>query len=273
MNRIYYELENINDIYNLIEEKTKSIDNRDDILLILDIDNTITYTKCPYVYWPNIRNNYDFYIDLQKKFEDIDINLVYLDIILSSDLDIYDKDIFKITNDFNSKKICLTATITGSYLDCPDVVKYRYEYLKNKGIDFNKYFNINPENKIIFDNLNMYVGSYPEYYKGILFSNSEKGPTNKGMLLNEFLIKTNYYPKHIILIDDSKRNHENMYIELQKLSNIENFISILYTGVYEYCPQIVSKDDFEYFWTNKMLKASNELNNKIKRDYLTFKKI
>ena len=261
MEKIYVELDKIIKCYDFIKENTKEYDNPDDILIILDIDNTITYTDCPGVFWPNIRKYYDIYKEIQYKNADIDINLGYLEIILTSKVEVFDKDIYKIIDDLKYKKLALTATITGSYLNCNNIQEFRYNQLKNNNISFENYFKVD-NNEIIFNNFPKYLGSYPVYYKGILFSNSEKGSTNKGQLLDEFLKRVNYNPKCIILIDDNKRNHEYIIKELEQNRNNIKLINILYTGTYEFCPIEISQEDFISFWENIFLTAKSQISQR-----------
>lgn len=250
MDKIFVEFDKMINCYDFINENTKEFKNKDDILLILDIDNTITYTDCACVFWPNIKKYYDIYKDLQVKNSDVDINLSYVNIILSSKIDVFDNDIYKIINDFKCKKIALTATMTGTFLKCNKIEELRYNQLKNCNISFENEFKINDSNEIIFNNFDKYLESYPAYYKGILFSNSEKGTTNKGQVLNEFLKRANYKPKCIIFIDDNSRNHEYLDKELEKHHNDIKFISILYTGTYEFCPKDINEEDFINNWEN-----------------------
>ena len=250
MNKVFVELDKMITCYEFIKENTIEFTNSDDILMILDIDNTITYTDCDYVFWPNIKKYYDIYKDLQLKNSDVDINLGYVNIILSSKIDVFDNDVYKIINDFKCKKIALTATMTGSFLKCKKIEELRYNHLKNCNITFENEFKINNSNEIIFNNFAKYLGSYPSYYKGILFSNSEKGSTNKGEVLVEFLKRVNYNPKCIIFIDDNSRNHEYLTKELEKYHNDIKFISILYTGTYDFCPTDINEEDFINFWEN-----------------------
>ena len=250
MDAVFKEFDDIIKCYNFIIENTTEYTNYEDILLILDIDNTITYTDCAYVFWPNIKKYYDVYKEIQQRNSDVDINLSYVNIILSSKIKIFDNNIYKLINDFNSKKIALTATVTGSFLQCKSIEELRYNNLKNCNISFENEFKINDSNHIIFDNFPKYLGQHPTYYKGILFSNSEKGSTNKGQVLNEFLKRINYNPKCIIFIDDNSRNHEYLTKELEQYRNDVKFISILYTGTYDYAPEDVTEQDFIDYWEN-----------------------
>ena len=104
MNKVFVELDKMITCYEFIKENTNKFTNSDNILMILDIDNTITYTDCGYVFWPNIKKYYDIYKDLQLKNSDLDINLCYVNIILSSKIDVFDT--------FDEIKVCV------AYKDC-----------------------------------------------------------------------------------------------------------------------------------------------------------
>ena len=253
MNIINKEISKIIDVLEIFKEKANLFDNRS-ILCIFDMDNTITYTKAPAVYWPNVKKYKDVYDEIIEKYKDIDDGLAYINILTSHDVCIFDDDIYKVINGIKCKKITLTASITGPFKGIGKIEHFRYNILKKLNICFENEFNLKHE---VFDNFEKYLNSYPTFYNGILSSNSEKGTTNKGEVLCKFLEKVNFNPKCIIFVDDNKRNHENVEKELKKTFVDLELVNILYTGTYNFVPEDISQKEFKEFWEKQMECAKN----------------
>ena len=97
----------------------------------------------------HIKKN-DILSNSKGKIIDIDINLGYLEIVLTSKIYVFDNNIYKLINDLECKKIALTATITGSYLNCKKIEEFRYNQLKNHNISFIK----SVANLVLINNFN-----------------------------------------------------------------------------------------------------------------------
>jgi hypothetical protein len=102
---------------------------------------------------------------------------------------------------------------------------------------------------------------------GILSSNGE-GFTTKGQVLCSFLThvglkhrqKTSNpgcFPKVIFLIDDRKKNLEDVEIALKSCNDSIEFVGLEYQGAFSYAPQDISEEDFEKFWTTLAEKAQS----------------
>ena len=254
MNEIRKEFEKYTEISKFIQENTSSFNN-DEVLCVFDIDNTITMLECEYAYWPNICKYKNELNDIFNKYTDIDLNFVYMNILINYPTKIHDKDILNFINEIKFKKIMLTASATGPYKDIDLIEKVRFNILKNLGVSFENEFNLNEY--IQFKNYKKNFESYPSYYKGIIFTNSINKESDKGQILIDFLKLCNFSPKCIILIDDNESNHDNFVKELNT-SDIK-LINIKYYGAEEYCPKEVTKEDFINFWEKNLIEARKEL--------------
>lgn len=247
------EFANYNEIYKFIQENTASFNNNE-VLCVLDIDNTITMLECEYAYWPNICKYKNELKNIENKYSDIDMNFVFMNILINYPTKIHDKNILTFINKIKFKKIMLTASASGSYKDIDIIEKFRFNILKNLGVSFENEFNL--DDFIQFKNHKKIFESYPSYYKGIIFSNSTNKESNKGKVLKEFLAISNFNPKCIILIDDNENNHDNLTEEFNT-SDVK-LINIKYVGAEDYCPIEVTKEDFINFWEKNFIEAQQE---------------
>lgn len=93
-----------------------------------------------------------------------------------------------------SKVYALTSIETGAYGVINDFPKWRYDRLKNLGVEFSQ-----DHQNIIFDSLPSYRSNYPMFHKGILCANQ----LDKGLVLKSFIECTETLPKKIVFFDDS----------------------------------------------------------------------
>ena len=248
------EFDNYIDISKFIQENTSSFNNNE-VLCVFDIDNTITMLECEYSYWPNMCKYRNELNDILNKYSDIDLNFVYLNILINYPTKIYDRDIILFINELKFKKIMLTASVTGPYKNIDLIEKLRFDIIKNLGVSFENEFK--SKEYLQFKNYKKNFESYPSYYKGIIFANSIHKESDKGPLLMDFLKLCEFSPKCIILIDDNEYNHDNFTKELG--STDIKLINIKYCGAEKYCPKEVTKEDFIAFWGKNLIEARNEL--------------
>ena len=224
-----------------------------DILCIFDIDMTLLQPKHPAAYAPNVRKHLAIYHDIQRRYPTMDTSLPFLyNFLLPQRL--VDEGIYPLLQVVRSrgiKVIALTATLTGDF-EGRSVEDLRYQSLKEKKLSFDDSF---AESYLVFNNLPMYRGNYPTFYKGILFSNSEKGTTNKGTVLCAFLKKLQLHPKCIVFVDDRAQNLTDAYDALKQDFPQAQLLGIEYVGAENYCPEEISAEDFKAFWSNCFEKA------------------
>ena len=225
-----------------------------DILCIFDIDMTLLQPEHPAAYAPNVHKHLSIYHDIQRHYPTIDTSLPFLyNFLLPQRL--VDEGIYPLLQVIRSKGIkviALTAAPTGDF-EGRSVEDLRYQALKEKNLSFDDSF---AESYLVFDNLPMYRGNYPTFYKGVLFSNSEKGITNKGMVLCAFLKKLQLHPKCIVFVDDRAQNLTDAYDALKQDFPQTQLLGIEYVGAENYCPEEISAEDFKVFWSNCFGKAS-----------------
>lgn len=100
----------------------------------------------------------------------------------------------------------------------------RAKTLNSMNITFDKTFSF-PE--ISLDDITPYAGQCPSFLNGILYANGERDPNNdKGRVLVSFMQKIQESPDCIVVIDDRKRNLEDIEKALSD-TNIK-FFGLLY---------------------------------------------
>ncbi len=103
----------------------------------------------------------------------------------------------------------LTALKTGSSFTIPSLPEWRFNKLKELGIDFSKanfpdmIFNVLPQDD---------DGSYPLLYHGILCTST----SSKGHVLVAFLDRAKWKPDLVIFFDDSMKRVEQVAEEMHK---------------------------------------------------------
>ncbi len=143
---------------------------------------------------------------------------------------------------FNSvKTIALCSANPGPYGLLTSTRDWRFSLLQKLGIDFSSSFD---REQIIFDQLDLYHGDYPEYYKGIIFGSCHlpTGHNPKGRTLSSFFDAINWEPKRVIAFDDCEEYLVEIGTELRK-RNI-SFQGYLYR-VTSQSPQKINREIIE----------------------------
>lgn len=108
-----------------------------------------------------------------------------------------------------AKVMALTALRTGAHFTIPSLPKWRFNQLKELGIDFSK-ANF-PD--MAFDELPKGDdGNYPVLYHGILCTST----SSKGAVLGAFLDRVQWKPDRVIFFDDSLKRVEQVAEEMRK---------------------------------------------------------
>lgn len=227
----------------------------EDILCAFDIDGTLLQTDFPAAYIPNIMQHLDVYRALTRRHKQVDPTLAYMH-ALKLPQRLVEEDSLKLIQylkERNIKTIAFTATLTGPFEDCQRAENMRYAQLKQYGINFENTF---AEKDLRLTNCPAYRSNYPSFYRGILSSNGEQGTTTKGTVLCAFLKTIGWTPKCIVLIDDHVKNLDDAKKSLRAQYPQTQFVGIEYQGAYRYCPQTVSAEAFEQFWSDCFAKCS-----------------
>lgn len=218
-----------------------------DILCLFDIDMTLLQPDHPATYIPNIKKHFNALRKIYNKHRGLDYTVPFM-LTLALPQHIIDPASPQFIAQLQSrgvKTIAFTASLAGPIDQWKRAECMRYEQLCHYGMDFNKSFK---EQELLFDNCPKYRSSYPCFYRGVLCSNGEKGPTNKGSVLKAFLERIQWTPKCIILIDDRNRNLKDVDLCLKKDYPQIQFVGIEFQGARHYCPIRICKQDFERFW-------------------------
>lgn len=249
-NDISASFDRMRDVGAYIREQTASYLS-EDVLCLLDLDMTLTQPDHPAAYIPNLKKHLNLYRAVQARYPKLDTCLTFcFNFLLPQRLT--DGDIPSVLASLKMKKIAFTATVTGDFFGERMEVR-RYEDLKRLGISFEHSF---PQKEILLNACPSYRGYYPTYYKGILFSNSERGTTTKGTVLCAFLEAVRYTPKCVVLVDDRPQNHTDVRTALAQIFPEIRSIGIEFTGAENYCPKGISAKDFEAFYADHFERAS-----------------
>lgn len=123
---------------------------------------------------------------------------------------VIEPDIVGIINNLKKRGctvLALSSMETGQFGVIPNFPAWRYELLKNVGLEFSRTF----ENAA-FKNLPAYRHNYPELYKGIVCCNQQP----KGAVVGAFLDYFELKPATIIFFDDSAKNLQSVAQECKK---------------------------------------------------------
>lgn len=242
----------MSDISKYLQKKISKY-NRKDILIAIDIDLTLLQPDHPALYVPNVRKYLKSYRQIEKQYPKLDPTLPFMySLLLPQHL--VDEGIYPLLEQFRGiKTIAFTATLTGAFLDIQRLEQLRYEHLKEKNISFEDSFS---EKDFSLESCPSYRSTYPTYYKGILFSNSERGTTTKGTVLCAFLRKIDWQPKCVVLIDDRTKNFRDVSKSLKEHFPTTKFIGVKFMGAHDYCPQKTTEENFKTYWTECFHKAS-----------------
>ncbi len=234
----------------------------EDILVAFDIDMVLTQPDHPAVYYPTLMKYAKVYKKIlgslsaeQKDFANTLTTQNYPQKFVEEET----PEVVKRIEEKGIKVIAFTATLTGKFNNIKDkIIALRRDDLQKKGLDFTKSFKESAP-VISFTEFPAYASSYPMFDRGILSSNGE-GFTTKGQVLCSFLQHVGlkhrqqtgspgYFPKVIFLIDDRKKNLEDVEIALKSCNDSIEFVGLEYQGAFSYAPQDISEEDFEKFWT------------------------
>ena len=223
-------VQSIKEVQPVIAETLTSI-GVEDMLVAFDIDMTITQPMHPAVYYPSIVKYINSYKAIVKT---LPLEQREVPFMLTVDLPqrFVEKDTIKIIKGIqnkNIKMIALTASLTGAVCTYDRFEVVRYAKLQSLGVNFESSFN--QYHDIKFSDNEPYRRNYPVFYKGILCSNGEQNMTSKGDVLVEFLKKVQYDPKVIIMLDDRRKNLEDINDSLDKYNPNTKFMSHCGMGI------------------------------------------
>lgn len=235
----------------------------EDVLVVFDIDMTLTQPDHPATYYPSIIK---FRSIIKNIFEHLTPAQRDIALTLTTELTqrLIEKDSPKIVKAMQDKMvniIALTAILTGSWKDSKNKIIFkRRDDLQKFGFNFSFQGRVVP-----YMNFPKYVDGYPMLYHGVLCSNGENNEIGKGKVLGAFLRQvgmtkgsrygSGYVPKIVIMVDDKEKN----LVDVQKTLAVDfpdiQFIGIKYEGALDYAPQDISEAEYAKFWQEMADKA------------------
>lgn len=250
LNAAIIEAKSMKIVQNKIEElQTKYA--KIDVLVAFDIDMTLTQPDHHAVYYPTIHKYADVYKNIMGSLTPAQKDLAStLTVLLPQRLVEEDTpDIIKTLQRAGYKTMVFTASLTGNITDTSGkrlkIEQVRFASLEKFNINFANTFTTH---EIIFTDMPSHNGNHPVFYHGVLLANGERGTESKGATLVAFLKHVKLSPKIIVMIDDKKKNIDNIEHFLQQHDPEIKFLGIEYKGAFDYAPKEISEDDFRKFW-------------------------
>ncbi len=236
------------------------------VLVLFDIDMTLTQTDHPAFYYKNLKKHYA----LVKKTLD-SLTPLARDETLSATVYFPQKltdsafpAFIKKLQDQDVLCLALTSRLVGP-LQPQDVPmeKHSYDTLKALDIDFEKgwFFKEKDHFDLSLVLKKAYRTYFPTYYKGILVNNGERGPYEKIDTLLAFLeYAWRVRPEVIVLIDDKKENLEKMAKGLATSNkvypkNLPLFVGIHYKGAENLDARPIDETGAKDFWQQCLRRA------------------
>lgn len=197
-------------------------------MVIFDVDQVLIERSCK-VFWGKTEKEHGQW--LNKLYDEVFKKakhdpFYYFSIMLSQDTPViiepYIADIIGQLQNRGVTVIALTTTNTGSCFTIPSLPIWRFNKLKEVGIDFSTPGITNMEFPELPSKSPEESGKYPVFYNGILYT----GDASKGDVLTAFLEHTKLKPTRVIFFDDKRAN-------LESVSQAMHNLGIPFTG-YEY---------------------------------------
>jgi len=221
--RNIYEIHSLSDIVSFIKNKKP-----DELLIIFDVDGVLTIPSDPVLQPQSFENYKKDYEKLIGSLNKNQKNLLNHLIISCGPSSLIEEEIKIAVEKWQDKGIRVMAFTAAQMGPIVGVINsfsdWRYGELKRLGIDFTRSFP--PEN-----NWSYLMPKYDSgFSKGILYSNglyNEKGP-----VLLDFLKKSNFKPKTVLMIDDKIKNLISIGRYLNRNSYSVELIAIHYNHNY-----------------------------------------
>jgi hypothetical protein len=234
-----------------------------EILAAVDVDMTLTQPNHSATFYPNLKQHSDIYKRIMGNLTPEQRDLTNTLTVLQLPIKLVEKNtpaIIKSIQEKGVESIAFTAILTRLPAGCTKtndrIEEIRFNALSNLGINFENSFK---RSEIIFYDMLTYHNHYPTFSRGILYANGENGKEGKGAVLVAFIKKMAISPKVSVLVDDRKKNIENVEQYLNTHYPNIQFVGIEYQGAFTYAPEDISAKEFEKFWQNRTNEAKAAL--------------
>ena len=205
------------EVKQLIDEQDTGFRN---CWVIFDIDYTLTIPTLFFQYkqWPITKESF---FDILVKYKDKQIIDQILSSVVFFQQTLLDEDALSTLDAISKTKRVFAFT---ACMNTEKTQNLRSKQLEHLGINFREAFEFS---EIMLNEMPEYLGSHPGYKNGILYSNGESAPYNKGNVLISFMNRINQFPDSVVLIDDRKKNLQDVDESLQNINR--QFLGILYS--------------------------------------------
>lgn len=246
----------IHDVKANVEEILKT-EKAEDVLVVFDVDMTLTQPDHPATYYPALKKYYESFKNVTKNLthSQRDIALTLTTKLPQRLIENDSPMVVKAMQDKGISVIAFTASLTGHRNDHVNKTIFkRRDKLQSLGFNFSF-----PGRVVSYMDFPIYNGGYPTLYHGVLCSNGEGNEIGKGKVLSAFLRQigmqkgkpygSGYTPKVVVMVDDKKANINDVQKVLEADFPEIQFIGIEYKGAFDYAPKDISEAEFTKFWT------------------------
>jgi hypothetical protein len=243
-------ISHLNEIEPLIKKSLEEVPPQD-IFVLFDIDLTLIQPLNPATYMSNVIQ----YREVMKKEirhltreqKDLLVNLA----TASAPWGLVEETspyFIKCLQDKGINVLAFTASLTGKLEEIGHVEIWREQRLSKLGFNFQGVF---PEH-YTFEDVPSHMNRYPVLYKGILCANGEG---SKGVVFTSFLKHFNLKPKIVMLIDDRRKNLDDLQTFLKSYDPEIQFFGFEYIGSQCLYSDNISEAEFIAFWRVQAEKA------------------
>lgn len=243
-------ISHLNEIEPILKKSLEEVSPQN-IFVLFDIDLTLIQPLNPATYMSNVIQ----YREVMKKEthhltreqKDLLVNLATASAPwgLVEEISPY---FIKCLQDKGINVLAFTASLTGKLEEIGHLEIWREQRLSNLGFNFQSVF---PEH-YIFKDVPSHMDRYPVLYKGILCANGEG---SKGVVFTSFLKYFSLKPKIILLIDDRRKNLDDLKASLKAYDTEIQFFGFEYIGAQSFYPDDISEVEFLSFWREQAEKA------------------
>lgn len=195
-------------------------------LFVFDVNGTLVFPKDAMLQPQNLKSDYvqnlekPHFEQCPKETKECSFPYIASTLMLEGQSELIEpeiKDTIDALKKRNVKIIALTKIPTGKFGKIPNVEEWRYQSLKNLGIEFSQKM----AGRLYFKSANANDPDQAVFYKGILVSSKQP----KGEILGKFLDEIDFQPDKVIFID----NHED---HLRSVAEQMKKRGITYQGFY-----------------------------------------
>ena len=218
-------ISSMTDVFSKINSFIPEKEQNENCWIAFDVDYTLTVPAIEYNGETRSINHASFHDSLEniKEREDLDIIPAYAVSLLHEKLiDESTPEIIKKMQEKEMRIFALTACLHHEKLN-----HLRENHLNTLGINFKKAFDFS---EVLLDEIEMHIGAHPGYLNGVLYTNGQFGSHNKGTVLKAFMEKIKKVPSYFVIIDDRKKNLEQLQQIFSDHYPDTKFLGILYSA-------------------------------------------